>query len=133
MLDIPRGNETFGLYTYDFNMLNFMEYVHDKYLHTYLEYHLNGFVFNRLPLLKKIGLREVFSAKGMLGSLSNKHQEIVEFPLGITKLSNPYIEMGAGVENIFPLFRVEAVWRVTPKSLLGAPSFGLRAKFEIKL
>jgi hypothetical protein len=110
-----------------------MEYVHDKYLHAYLEYHLNGFVFNRLPLLKRIGLREVLSAKTMIGSLSDKNQQVVEFPLSISKMSNPYIELGAGVENIFRLFRVEAVWRVNNKSVLGAPTFGLRAKFEIKL
>jgi hypothetical protein len=133
MLDIPRGNETMGYYSYDFNMLNYMEYIHDKYLHLYLAYHLNGFVFNRLPLLKKIGLREVFSAKGMIGSLSDKHQQIVELPMGVTKMTNPYVELGAGVENIFRLFRVEAVWRVTPKSILNAPTFGIRAKFEIKL
>lgn len=133
MLDIPRGNETFGLYSYDFNMLNFMEYIHDKYFHAYLEYHLNGFLFNRMPLLKKTGLREVLSAKGMLGSVSDKHQQIVEFPMGVTKMTNPYIELGAGVENIFRLFRVEAIWRVSPQSVLGAPTFGLRAKFEIKL
>jgi len=133
MLDIPRGNETQGYFSYDFNMLNYMEYVHDKYLHAYLEYHLNGFIFNRLPLLKKVGLREVFSTKGMVGSLSDKHRQIVELPMGVTKMANPYIELGAGVENIFRLFRVEAVWRVTPKSILGAPTFGLRAKFEIKL
>jgi hypothetical protein len=133
MLDIPRGNETFGYYSYDFNMLNFMEYIHDKYFHAYLEYHLNGFVFNRLPLFKRIGLREVFSAKTMIGSLSDKHQQIVEFPVNVTPMSNPYIELGAGVENIFKLFRVEAIWRVSPQSTQGAPSFGLRAKFEIKL
>ncbi len=133
MLDIPRGNETQGLFSYDFNMLNYMEYVHDKYLHTYLEYHLNGFFFNRVPLLKRLGLREVVSGKGMIGSFSEKNRQIVELPSSITKMSNPYIELGAGVENIFRLFRVEAVWRVKPQSVLGAPSFGLRAKFEIKL
>jgi hypothetical protein len=133
MLDIPRGNETQGYYSYDFNMMNYMEYVHDKYIHAYLEYHLNGFLFNRLPVLKKVGLREVFSAKGLIGSVSDKHQQIVEFPLGVTKMTNPYVELGAGIENIFRLFRVEAVWRVAPQSILGAPTFGLRAKFEIKL
>lgn len=133
MLDIPRGNETFGYFSYDYNMLNYMEYVHDKYLHAYLEYHLNGFIFNRIPLLKRIGLREVFSAKGMVGSFNEKNKEIIELPSSISKMSNPYIELGAGVENIFRLFRLEAIWRVTPKSTLGAPSFGLRAKFEIKL
>jgi hypothetical protein len=133
MLDIPRGNETLGYYAYDFNMLNYMEYIHDKYLHLYFVYHLNGFVFNRLPLLKRMGLREVFSARWMIGSVSDKHQQIVEFPVGTTKMTNPYIELGAGVENIFRLFRVEAIWRVTPKSTMGAPSFGLRFKYEVKL
>jgi hypothetical protein len=133
MLDIPRGNETYGYYSYDFNMLNYLEYVHDKYLHAYVEYHLNGFLFNRVPLLKKIGLREVFSAKGMIGSLSDKNQQIVEFPVNITRLQNPYIEVGAGVENILRFFRVEAIWRVRPQSVLGAPQFGLRTIFQIKL
>ena len=133
MLDIPRGNETLGYYTYDFNMLNYLEYVHDKYLHVYLEYHLNGFLFNRVPLLKRIGFREVFSAKGMIGSLSDKNQQIVELPVNITPLSNPYIEVGAGVENIFKFFRVEAIWRLRPRSVMGAPDFGLRATFQFKL
>lgn len=133
MLDIPRGNETQGYFSYDFNMLNYMEYVHDKYLHAYLEYHLNGFFFNRMPLLKRLGLREVLSAKGMIGSFNDSNQQVVELPSSITKMSNPYIELGAGVENILRLFRVEAVWRVRPESVLGAPSFGIRAKFEIKL
>jgi hypothetical protein len=133
MLDIPRGNETQGYFSYDFNMLNYMEYVHDKYVHAYLEYHLNGFFFNRMPLLKRLGLREVLSAKGMIGSFNEKNLQIIELPSSITKMSNPYIELGAGVENILRLFRVEAVWRVRPQSTLGAPSFGLRAKFEIKL
>jgi len=133
MLDIPRGNETFGYYSYDFNLLNYMEYVHDKYVHAYVEYHLNGFFFNRLPLFKRIGWREVLSAKTMIGSLSNKNQQIVEFPVSITQMSNPYIEVGAGIENIFRFFRVEALWRVRPQSVLGAPNFGFRTIFQIKL
>ena len=133
MLDIPRGNETIGLYSYDFNMLNYMEYIHDKYLHAYVEYHLNGFVFNRMRLLKSSGLREVISVKSMIGSLSNKHQEIVEFPLTTVKMSNPYLELGAGVENLFRFFRVEGIWRVGPESVQGAPKFGVRIRFEVKL
>jgi hypothetical protein len=133
MLDIPRGNETIGLYSYDFNMLNYLEYVHDKYLHAYLEYHLNGFLFNRMPLIKRLGLREVLSAKGMMGSLSDQHQEIIEFPLTTTRLSNPYIELGVGVENIFRFFRVEGIWRVRPQSIKGAPTFGVRIRFDVKL
>ncbi len=133
MLDIPRGNETVGWYSYDFNMLNYLEFVHDQYVHTYLEYHLNGFFFRRLPLLKRSGLREVFSTKVMVGRLSDKHQDIVSFPEGVTKMENPYLEVGAGMENILRIFRVEAIWRVTPKSVVGAPEFGIRVKFDVGL
>ncbi len=133
MLDIPRGNETAGYFSYDFNMLNYLEYVHDKYIHGYFEYHLGGFFFNRMPLLKRIGLREVLSAKAMVGTFNNKNQEVVELPLSITQMKNPYVELGAGVENIFRLFRIEAIWRVNSISVLGAPMFGIRAKFQIQL
>ncbi|PTN06748.1 DUF5686 family protein [Mangrovibacterium marinum] len=133
MLDIPRGNETFGLYSYDFNLLNYLEYVHDKYLHAYLEYHLNGFFFRRVPLLKRANLREVLSAKALVGSLSDKHQEIISFPDPISQMGKPYIELGAGVENILSMFRIEALWRVQPQSVIDAPQFGIRARFEIGL
>jgi hypothetical protein len=133
MLDIPRGNETAGYFSFDFNMLNYMEYVHDKYLHGYFEYHLGGFFFNRLPLFKRLGLREVLSAKTMIGSFSNKNQDIVELPSSITPMKNPYLELGVGVENIVRLVRIEAVWRVTDPSVLGAPTFGIRAKFQVVL
>lgn len=133
MLDIPRGNETLGYYSYDFNMLDYLEYVHDKYLHAYLNYHLNGFFFRRMPLLKKTDLREVISAKLLMGSVNDKHQQIVSFPSVISTMDNPYIELGAGVENIFKMFRIEAVWRLNPASVIGAPSFGIRAMFELSL
>ncbi|MCY1722630.1 DUF5686 family protein [Prolixibacteraceae bacterium Z1-6] len=133
MLDIPRGNETYGLYRYDFNMLNYLEYVHDKYVHTYIDYHMNGFLIRRLPLLRETGFREVFSSKIMVGRVNNKHQDVVAFPASITTMKNPYIELGAGLENILSMFRIEAIWRVTPKSTIGAPSFGFRALFYIGL
>lgn len=131
MLSIPRGNETYGLYTFDFNLLNYLEFVHDEYVRLYAEYHLNGFFFRRIPGLEETHLREVLSAKMMVGSVSNKNQEILEFPSSITPMKNPYIELGAGVENILSMFQIQAIWRVHPSSVVGAPSFGFRAKFEI--
>lgn len=133
MLSIPRGNETYGLYTFDFNLLNYLEFVHDQYIRAYTEYHLMGFFFRRIPGLEETHMREVLSAKVMLGSVSNKNQDIIDFPTSITPMKNPYIELGAGVENILSVFQIQAIWRVHPTSVVGAPSFGLRAKFEIGL
>ena len=133
MLDIPRGNETYGLYSYDFNLMNYLEFIQDKYIHAYLEYHFNGFFIRRIPLLRKTGLREVVSSKILVGGLSNRHEAVLSFPTEITKLNNPYMELGVGLENIFRLFQVQAIWRVHPSSIIGAPSFGVRARFEIIL
>ncbi len=133
-LEIPRGNETYGYYTYDFNMINYLEFVHDRYLHAYTEYHLNGFVFNRMPLLRSLGFRGVFSAKGMIGDLSDQQYESIQLPASVSSLNGkPYVEVGAGIENILKVLRVEAIWRLTPESTVGAPNFGIRAKFELSL
>ena len=133
MLDIPRGNETFGLYSYDFNLMNYLEFVHDKYFHAYLEYHLNGFVFRRVPALRKANLREVFSTKILVGSVSHKHEDIVSFPTTVSDMKKPYIELGAGVENILSVARIEAIWRLQPRSVLDVPQFGILARFELGL
>ncbi|WP_044214309.1 DUF5686 and carboxypeptidase-like regulatory domain-containing protein [Saccharicrinis fermentans] len=133
MLEIPRGNETYGYYRYDFNMINYLEFVHDQYFNSYIEYHLNGFFFNRMPLLKRLGLREVLSAKTMMGSLSEQQKNGVVMPNSIRSVQGVYAEVGAGLENVFRFFRIEGVWRLAPQSIQDAPSFGVRVKFEIKL
>jgi len=133
LLEIARGNQTYGFYAYDFNLVNYMEFIHDKYLHGYFEYHLNGFFFNRAPLLKKLGLREVLSAKAMIGGLDKRQFDMFNFPVDLKYNNQPYLEVGAGVENIFKFFRLDAVWRVSPNSTVNAPMFGIRGQFAIKL
>ena len=134
LLEIPRGNETYGFYTYDFNLMNYLEFIHDQYIHAYFEYHFNGFFFNRVPLLKRLGLREVLSAKGMVGNLSQKQYSLINLPASISSENNkPYLEIGAGIENIIRLVRLEAIWRVTHQHSMLAPVFGIRAKVEVKL
>ena len=34
----------------------------------------------------------------------------------MTSVSDPYVEMGFGVENIFRLFRVDCIWRLTHRA-----------------
>ena len=133
MLEVPRGNETYGYYRYDFNMINYLEFVHDQYFHTFVEYHMNGFFFNRMPLLKRLGLREVVSAKTMMGSLSDKQHEGLSLPIGTRSVEGTYVELGAGLENVLRFFRIEGVWRITPQSIQDVPDFGVRVKFELKL
>jgi hypothetical protein len=40
------------------------------------------------------------------------------------------MEAGVGVENIFHVLRIDAIWRLTYKDKPGATNFGLRAGFQ---
>lgn len=132
LLDIPRANETYGFQSYNFNMMNNLEFVHDRYLHSFMEYRLHGFLFKRIPIIKHLSLREVLSAKAMIGDVSAKHLQLLNFPNTIASWNNePYAEVGLGAENIFRFFRLDFVWRLSKSN--EAPRFGLRARMEIKI
>jgi hypothetical protein len=79
-------------------------------------------------------MREVVSAKGMVGDLSEKQKTLINLPSSISAgNAKPYLEVGIGAENIFRFFRVEGIYRVTHANTMLAPRFGIRVKFEVKL
>src|SRR5690606_10671690 len=87
----------------------------------YVEYHLDGLLFNRIPGFRKLKWREVLHARGLWGSLKNydAHHALVQFPsysenlVLRPSLLQPYYEVCFGIENIFNFFRVDFVWRLT--------------------
>jgi len=66
-----------------------------KYAGVNYEHHFNGFFFNRVPLLKKARIQEVFTCNYLF-----------------TETNGHYIELGAGVEHIFKVLRVDYFWNV---------------------
>ncbi|TVR88511.1 MAG: carboxypeptidase-like regulatory domain-containing protein [Saprospirales bacterium] len=131
LLDIPRANLTYGFQTYNFNMIDLLEFMHDRYVRVYAEYRLNGFLFKRVPLLDRLGLREVLSVKAFAGSLHERHESLLDYPLLLTdKNTRPYGELGFGVENLFRFFRVDCLWRATHP---GGYPLGIRVRMEIRI
>ena len=90
-----------------------------------------GAIINRLPLLRELNLREVVSAKMITGSLSSKHREVLDFPVMLHGLKQPFLEVGGGFENILNFFRIEGVYRVSPHKLQHAPRFEIKARFQV--
>lgn len=132
LLDIPRANQTYGFQTYNFNMMNVMEFLHDRYIRVYAEYRLNGFLFKRVPLIRNLNLREVISFKGFVGGLDERHRSLLDFPLRLADgNTQPYGELGFGVENLFRFFRVDVVWRATHH--WDSSAIGLRVRMEIRI
>ncbi|MBK8807713.1 MAG: carboxypeptidase-like regulatory domain-containing protein [Bacteroidales bacterium] len=113
LLEIPRGNVSYSYNRFSYNLLNPLEYANDTYVNLYLEYQTNGFLFNRIPLLKYLNLRESFTAKLMYGSTNPEHQQIIDFPERTTALNGFYSEVGFGVTNLFQFIRIHNTWRLT--------------------
>ncbi|MEM6320529.1 MAG: DUF5686 family protein [Bacteroidota bacterium] len=81
---IPKGNQTFAYKTETVNMMNFLEFTNDAYVSWNMQHSFNGFIFNRIPLLKKLKLRELITFKGVWGSLRdannpNLNPELIQF------------------------------------------------------
>ncbi len=110
LLFYPSANKSLLLTQHSFNMMQNMEFAMDKYVSWFLTYHMNGVILNRIPYINKLKLRGVVSFSGVYGSLSDKYQQAGINPISYTM---PYMEMTAGIENIFRLFRIDYVRRLT--------------------
>ena len=90
------GNQTIlanSDYLNSFKLLPYYTYSTNKqYVEAHAEHHFNGFIFNKIPLLKK-----------------TKLQEVAGFHFLYTDKLSQYYEINFGVENIFRVVRVDYV------------------------
>lgn len=133
LLNIVRGNDTYGDSRFRFNLLNNATAALDKYASVMMEHHFNGLLINKVPLLRNLNMRTIFSAKYFLGSLSDRHQNVLVYPWNMHVPGNHYLELGAGLENILQLFRVEFIWRPVPKEYPGMPVYGVRVRLDFAM
>lgn len=143
LLFIHNANQSYAYEASSFNMMNFMEFVSDKYISLVIDHSFNGFFFNKVPLLKKLKLREVMTFKALYGGLSNLNNpdlqpDLLKFPtdnngipLTYTLGRKPYIEASVGVSNIFKLFRVDLIKRFTYLQNPNVTSLGVRVQFKL--
>lgn len=132
LLKLHEGNETYFFDESAFNMMNYYEFVSDKYLSVFYTHHFNGYLLNRIPLLRKLKWREVAFVSGLVGSLNedNSQYNSPHKTDELYPLSKPYFEAGAGIENIFKIIRVDAVWRLSYLDHPGISPFGIRVSLQ---
>lgn len=139
LLLVPDVNMSYFLQSDAYSLMNTMEFINDQYASWDLTYSMNGFLLNRMPLIQRLKLREVFSFRGLYGSLTeqndpllNKEDGLFCFPEQTHRLGDkPYMELGVGVENIFKMLRVDYVWRLSYRGHPNIDHSGLRLKFHI--
>ena len=117
--------------------MNPLEFVTDQYASWDVSYYLNGWLFNRLPLIKKLKWREVLTCRGLWGDFSAKNIPTEEnglpfFPVGSGVMGgSPYVEVGVGIENIFKVLRVDYVRRLTCRGNPDADDDGIRISLHM--
>jgi hypothetical protein len=132
LLKLHEGNETYAYDPYAFNMMNYYEFVSDEYMVLSGEQHFQGFFLGHIPLLRRLQLREVVTGKMLIGNLSDKNnQKIMNFPEGLTRLTKPYSEASIGIENIFQVLRIDAMWRFSYLDHPGIQTFSVRAVLQL--
>ena len=141
LLFIPQANQTYRFSVGTYNLMNFMEFASDKYVGLTIDYHMKGFILNRIPLVNKLKLREVVCVKALYGgirdnNLPQNNKSLLLFPADangrpiVNSLGNmPYVEASVGVENILQVLRVDFVKRFTYTGLPNVSTTGIRFSF----
>lgn len=151
--NVPRGNQTYVYEQSSYNMMNFMEFNSDKFASVKLAHYWYGYILNRIPLIRKLKLREITTLKVLYGGIERKNnpnipgnEHLMQYTLGpdgtpLTYNFNskiPYIEASVGFSNIFKIFRVDLVQRFTyldhpnVPSLFGQKGMGIRVKTRVE-
>ena len=143
LLIMPAANLSYIISDEAFNMINNMEFLNDRYASFDWSWDLNGKIFNRIPLLKKLKWREYLGFKCLWGSLSDKNNPalpqnagdnmLMAFPEGsyVMNPHRPYMELIAGIHNIFKIIHIQYVRRLNYLDLPTAKKNGIR--FMVRL
>ncbi len=137
LLIIHPANQSYFYSENAYNLMNFGEFVSDHYAGINIDHSFNGFFFNKIPLFKKLRLREVVAAKLLYGGLRDENNPAsnpsqMKFPLTNGLLSTyslggkPYFEASVGIYNIFSVIRIDLVKRFTYLDHPGISGLGLR-------
>jgi len=130
LLYLHEGNETYALDDYAYNLLSYYELGSDFYQSIYLEHKFQGLLFNKIPLFRKLKWRETVQMKVLNGSITEKNKQVWDFPQSLSEIDKPYVEVGVGIENIFKLIRIDAMWRLTNREKDNIQKFGIKAKLQ---
>lgn len=142
LLTLHLGNQSPVYSSITYNLMNFGEFVSDRYASLQYRQYLEGFLLNRIPLLNKLKWRLLATSNVVIGGMRQSNRDLISqfsptgsetLAAGYFKNGKPYIELGYGVENIFKFLRVDFVHRVSYLENENARKFGILFSAQFQL
>lgn len=138
LLCMPATNLSYIIQDQTFQLINNMEFLNDRFASAEVSWDFNGKLFNRIPLIKKLKWREYLAVRCLWGDLSDKNNPylaqnanddtLMMFPGGsyVMNPKTPYVEVSAGIHNIFKIVHIEYTRRLNYLDLPTAHKQGIR-------
>ncbi len=151
-LCMPAANLSYIMEENTFCLIDNMEFPNDRYASMHLSWDMNGKLFNRIPLFKRLKWREYLGCNVLWGTLTDKNNPFLEQNQGSDLLfvfpgsyrsdgsfsylshvmdrQKPYVEVIVGIHNIFKVFHVEYVHRLN-YIYADTQRWGIRGMFRL--
>ncbi len=129
LLSVVPGNQSYFTIENTYSLLDYYEFVTDKYASLHVEHNFNGRFLSRVPLLRKLNLREIVGVKVLWGEISDKNIALNASNINYVAPTKGYYEYNVGIGNIFKVFRIDFSWRGNYKDTLGASNFAIKGAF----
>ncbi|MDN5288459.1 MAG: hypothetical protein JWR38_4733 [Mucilaginibacter sp.] len=143
LLNISPANQSLAYDPDAYNKMNYLEFVSDHYVGLNMTQSFNGFFLNKIPLIEHLKWREYLSFKILYGGLRNENNplystNLYQFPMGSNGGTGtyaldktPYVEAGAGIGNIFKVFRFDVIRRFNYLDHPGVSPYGIKFSFNL--
>lgn len=153
LLIMPAANLSYIMEDHTFNLIDNMEFLNDRYASLMVSWDMNGKILNRIPLIRKLKWREYLGCNVLWGTLTDKNNPFLSQNASDSRLfyfpghfntdgsfdylstvmnrRKPYVEVMAGIHNIFKVFHIEYVRRLTYNERPGTNKWGIRFMFRV--
>ncbi|MEX1382747.1 DUF5686 family protein [Lutibacter sp.] len=129
LLNVVPGNQSYFTIENTYALLDYYEFVTDTYASLHIEHNFNGRFLSRVPLLRKLNLREIVGVKGVWGEISDKNLALNASNINYVAPTKGYYEYSVGIGNIFKVFRIDFSWRGNYLDMPNANKFAIKGAF----
>ncbi|HSZ24898.1 MAG TPA: DUF5686 family protein, partial [Cytophagaceae bacterium] len=141
ILETHMGNQSDFYSNAAFNLMNYFEFISDTYATLRFRHYFGGLFFNRIPVIEKLKWGFFVTSNVAFGSMSKKNYDLIPKTDAVgdnlrtfyTLNGKPYWEVGYGIDNIFKMFRVDFVHRLTYLDHPNLRRFGVKFSFQLSL